>query len=163
MIRTAPAYLFLAVVLLMSGCPKPKTLELQNRSGRDAVVHAGDKIAEWKKDEILRLPVASDLVVWREDGAVRRPWLFVKVDDKMLEFVLNYMLPEGWSLGSTDRLELGADLLFYAVRAGGGIDQQPAGFPLHPKEANQPPLQTPASGTPAANAPVAPPSGAAGL
>jgi len=30
------------------------------------------------------------------------------------------------------------------------------------KAANQPPLQTPTSGTPAANAPVAPPSGAAG-
>jgi hypothetical protein len=30
------------------------------------------------------------------------------------------------------------------------------------KEANQPPLQTPTSGTPAASAPAAPPSGAAG-
>ena len=32
----------------------------------------------------------------------------------------------------------------------------------HEKAANQPPLQTPTSGTPAADAPVAPPSGAAG-
>ena len=48
--------------------------------------------------------------------------------------------------------------VFYADDIGPSVnDQDP-----RKNEANQPPLQTPTSGTPAAGAPVAPPSGAAG-
>jgi hypothetical protein len=49
------------------------------------------------------------------------------------------------------------DCLVSAVRA------VIAEFESFDNQPNQPPLQTPASGTPAANAPVAPPPGAAGL
>ena len=109
MIRYASSCLLVVLIVALSGCPKPTTVELQNRSEEDAVVFAGDRQWDWKKEEVLRLPVASELLVWKEDGAVRRPWLFLRIGSEKLAFVLNYTLPKEEEHGFVHRLEMRAD------------------------------------------------------
>lgn len=94
----------------------------------------GDQQHEWKKDAVLSLPRGSQLVVWKEDGAVQRPWLFVEVGGQKLAFILNYTISEDFRHNSVHHLEMKSDLGLYLDRA----DPQPSGFPLRSeKDADQ--------------------------
>jgi hypothetical protein len=142
MIRYFSSCLLLVFIAALSGYPRPTTVELQNHSGQDAVVLAGDRQLDWKKDEVLRLPTNSELLVWKEDGTGRRPWLFLRIGNERLAFILNYVLPKEEQRSIVHRLEMRADHCLYLIQSGVLADQQPDGFPLHPKEANQMPEST---------------------
>jgi hypothetical protein len=134
MIRRAPL-LLLIIAMLVAGCPRPTTLELQNGSGRDAIIVSGDRREEWKAAAVVVRAADSKLLEWRQDqdGPTSSPWLVILIGDKKLSFHLRYVLPREWSREFKRRLELRPDLQLYVIRPDGVSSDQPPGFPLRAK------------------------------
>ncbi len=104
-----------------------------------------------------------------EDAGTERFYIvFRPADDGSSHLAISIPLPERSQksrvFGREVLVEYSSDGLVYALDRSDEevprrLDPQPEGFPMRP---NQPPLRTPGSGTPTADAPVAPPPGIAG-